>query len=113
MLFDCLVSADGESLLERPLAERREALEAFHAAESRRSLHLSPGTADRALAEQWLEQSGAALDGVVAKRRDGIYAAGERALLKVKQARSTDRSDERVEGTAGVRAFKSREAPYY
>ncbi|HEY9554763.1 MAG TPA: ATP-dependent DNA ligase [Allosphingosinicella sp.] len=90
MLFDCLVSADGESLLERPLAERREALEAFHAAESRRSLHLSPGTADRALAEQWLEESGAALDGVVAKRRDGIYEAGERAMLKVKQIRSAD-----------------------
>ena len=90
MLFDCLVSRDGENLLERPLSERRESLEVFHAAESTGSTRLSPGTADRALAEDWLEESGGALDGVVAKRWDGIYEAGERAMQKVKRIRSAD-----------------------
>src|ERR671913_303880 len=33
MLFDCLAAAAGESLLERPLARRREQLEALHGGE--------------------------------------------------------------------------------
>lgn len=90
MLFDCLVSADGESLLERPLSERREALEAFHAGEKHGALRLSPCTHDRRRAEGWLEGAGASLDGVVAKRIDGSYVPGERAMLKVKRLRTAD-----------------------
>jgi ATP-dependent DNA ligase len=34
--------------------------------------------------------AGGALDGVVAKRRDGRYEPGERAMLKIKQQRTAD-----------------------
>lgn len=90
MLFDCLVTADGESLLERPLSERRAALEAFYAGEKQTALRLSPCTEDRRRAEAWLKDSGASLDGVVAKRIDGAYVPGERAMLKVKRLRTAD-----------------------
>jgi ATP-dependent DNA ligase len=41
-------------------------------------------------AERWLKQGGTALDGVVAKLRDGRYVAGERTMMKVKQHRTAD-----------------------
>ena len=90
MLFDCLAGEDGESLVERPLAERRAALEALHAREDDASLLLSPMTCDRAVAAEWLARAGGALDGVVAKRRQGRYEPGERAMLKIKQLRTAD-----------------------
>ena len=89
MLFDCL-AAEGRSLLDRPLSERRQALERLYAGENAPSLLLSPFTDDGEIAGSWLEMAGGALDGVVAKRRDGIYEPGERAMLKVKQMRSAD-----------------------
>lgn len=89
MLFD-LLRLGGERWAERPLAERRTALERFHAAEGRAALPLSPVAHDAALAEAWLAASGGALDGVVAKRLDEPYRAGERAMLKVKQHRTAD-----------------------
>ncbi len=88
MLFDCLWS-DG-ALDDRPLAERREALEAFHAAHRSPTLRLSPFTLDRAVARRWLGASGGALDGVVAKRRDEPYRPGERAMRKIKRLRTAD-----------------------
>ena len=45
MLFDCL-ALDGDVLLDRPLAERRVALERFHAGEGRATLLLSPHAPD-------------------------------------------------------------------
>lgn len=90
MLFDCLAAGAGESLLECPLVERRQALERFHAAAPSPDLLLSPFTEDCAAAEAWLARAGGALDGVIAKRRDGPYVAGERAMLKVKQQRTAD-----------------------
>lgn len=88
MLFDCL--GDGRNdLLGRPLAERRAALEAFHARHGRPSLLLSP-CGDLAAARTWLAQSGGALDGIVAKRLDEPYRPGERAMLKVKQHRTAE-----------------------
>ncbi|MEA1015875.1 ATP-dependent DNA ligase [Sphingosinicella sp. LY1275] len=89
MLFDCLAIGD-ESLVDRPLAERREALERFHRAEKEPALQLSPCTLDKAAAQAWLDAAGGALDGVVAKRREGHYEAGERAMLKIKQMRTAD-----------------------
>jgi len=53
-------------------------------------VRLSPYTRDRAEAEAWLKRAGGALDGVVAKRLDGPYESGERAMLKVKRIRSAD-----------------------
>ena len=46
--------------------------------------------ADRDVALGWLERSGGALDGVVAKRLDQPYRFGERAMIKVKQLRTAD-----------------------
>ncbi len=91
MLFDCLATAKQGSLIERPLAERRDALERLHAAEKETpSLQLSPFTEDIGVAQSWLDMAGGALDGVVAKRRDGAYEPGERAMLKIKQMRTAD-----------------------
>ena len=91
ILFDLLMDAGGESLMDRPLSERRAALEELFASlgEAPRLL-LSPYTRDRTEAQAWLEKAGGALDGVVAKRVDGPYEAGERAMLKVKRMRTAD-----------------------
>jgi ATP-dependent DNA ligase len=90
MLFDCLAGPRGKSLVDEPLSSRREALERFHSAEAEASILLSPFTEDRKTAADWLEGAGGALDGVVAKRRDGAYEPGERAMLKIKRLRSAD-----------------------
>ncbi|MDP5279427.1 ATP-dependent DNA ligase [Sphingomonas sp. DG1-23] len=89
MLFDCLWSPEG-SLTDRPLAERRKALEAFYARHRSATLRLSPLTEDPAVAQRWLDAAGGALDGVIAKRRDEAYQPGERAMLKVKRLRTAD-----------------------
>lgn len=89
MLFDCM-GMGGTDLAERPLGERRIALERFHARHYRPDLLLSPASASVDEARAWLAASGGALDGVVAKRLDEHYRAGERAMLKVKQHRTAD-----------------------
>jgi ATP-dependent DNA ligase len=54
-------------------------------------LHLTPATEDGALAADWFERfEGAGLDGVIAKRIDGVYEAGKRGWTKVKHARTAD-----------------------
>jgi ATP-dependent DNA ligase len=91
VLFDCLMDGAGRSLIEAPLTERRAALEALFVRLGKPAhLRLSPGTTDPAEAQAWLQQSGAALDGVVAKRLDGPYIPGERAMLKIKRLRTAD-----------------------
>jgi len=89
MLFD-LLEIDGKDLMAEPLAERRKALEKFFAKNKVPGLHLSPMTHDRGTAVKWLERSGGALDGVIAKRTDLEYRSGERAMIKVKQQRTAD-----------------------
>jgi ATP-dependent DNA ligase len=89
MAFDCL--AGGRTMLaSKPLSDRRAALEALLAKEEEPSLKLSPATLDREEALGWLERSGGALDGVIAKRLDQPYQPGERAMVKVKQRRTAD-----------------------
>jgi ATP-dependent DNA ligase len=91
VLFDCLLDGKGAALLEAPLRRRRRELERFHDRVGPAPvLRLSPGTADRDLAGEWLDAVGAALDGVVAKRLDAPYLAGERAMLKIKRLRTAD-----------------------
>jgi ATP-dependent DNA ligase len=90
ILFDLLMAPDGENLLAAPLTERRAVLEKFFALAERPRLRLSPITRDRAEAQRWLDKAGGALDGVIAKRLDGPYEPGERAMLKVKRLRSAD-----------------------
>jgi ATP-dependent DNA ligase len=91
ILFDMLLDTSGKSLIEAPLTDRRAALEEFFASvKDEHALKLSPYTLSRAEAERWLKQGGTALDGVVAKLRDGPYLPGERAMMKVKQHRTAD-----------------------
>lgn len=90
--FDLLRSPDGQDLSTRRLSERRMALEQFFAALGETpALRLTPATRRRAVAAKWLDRAGGGeLDGVVAKRLDEPYRAGERAMLKVKKRRTAD-----------------------
>lgn len=91
ILFDMLVSADGEALVDKPLDERRGQLESFLAKVGKHpSLRLTPYTREAAEAKRWLNRTNGALDGVIAKRLDGPYVPGERAMLKVKCLRTAD-----------------------
>ncbi|MBA3511859.1 ATP-dependent DNA ligase [Sphingomonas sp.] len=89
MLFD-LLSLGAKSLASQPLADRRAALEKFYARQRVTGLLLSPATRDHDAALGWLNRSGGALDGVIAKRLDLEYRPGERAMVKVKQQRTAD-----------------------
>ena len=85
-----LLALDDEDLREVPLEERRKKLEQV-LANVTAPVHLSPATRDRALAEDWFQRfEGAGLDGVMAKRLDSPYLAGERTMIKVKHARTAD-----------------------
>lgn len=91
--FDLLVDDAGRSLVDKPLRERRKALERFHArfARSVGRLRLSPAATDPKHALSWLRRTGAALDGIVAKRLDLGYRSGERTgMVKVKTVRTAD-----------------------
>ncbi|HEX8421046.1 MAG TPA: ATP-dependent DNA ligase [Sphingomonas sp.] len=89
MLFDCLSIGD-QSYRDRPLCDRRAALETFHREHGGPAMLLSPASTSRTQGQGWLAGSGGALDGVVAKRLDEPYRSGERAMLKVKQHRTAD-----------------------
>jgi ATP-dependent DNA ligase len=89
MLFD-LLELQGSSLTGEPLDARRSKLESFIAANRVPGLLLSPATRDLDAAVDWLNRSGGALDGVIAKRLDLEYRPGERAMIKVKQQRTAD-----------------------
>lgn len=86
VVFD-LLAWDGESFADRPLAERRAALEGRAGA-----LTLSPTTTDRDEALAWLDRfETIGLDGVVAKRLDAPYRPGSReAVCKVKPEKTAD-----------------------
>jgi ATP-dependent DNA ligase len=91
--FDLLADESGRALLAAPLGERRPRLEAFAKRHFRGvpRLELSPATSDPAEARGWLERGGPTCDGVVAKRLDLGYRAGERdGARKVKRIRTTD-----------------------
>lgn len=91
ILFDLLMTPGGESLLDAPLDRRRAALEAFHRSLGQTgALRLSPFTRDATQARAWLDTGGGPLDGVIAKRLDGAYRPGERAMLKIKKQRTAD-----------------------
>ncbi|HSG40172.1 MAG TPA: ATP-dependent DNA ligase [Thermoanaerobaculia bacterium] len=90
--FDLLVDERAKSLVELPLAERREHLETLFGKIPEGSVHLSPSTPDRVQAERWMKElGGAGLDGVVAKLADSPYLSGDRsAMVKVKRIRTAD-----------------------
>ena len=84
--FDLLVW-DGVEHWSEPLGSRRSKLE-----ELARGFVLSPCTGNRDEALEWLDSFEAiGLDGVIAKRRDEPYRAGERsAVVKVKPEKTAD-----------------------
>lgn len=85
-----LLALDDEDLREQPLETRRARLEKV-LGKVKPPVHLSPATRDRELAEDWFRRfEGAGLDGVMAKRLDAPYRAGERTMIKVKHARTAD-----------------------
>lgn len=92
VLFDMLVSPNGARLMDQPLERRRNVLEVFgrkFAIPGR--LIVSPYTRDLDKAKRWLGDFGqGATDGVIAKRLNGPYEAGERAMIKVKRLRTAD-----------------------
>ena len=87
--WDLLALGD-EDLREVPLVERRARLEKVFA-KVKPPVHLSPVTLDREVAVDWFHRfEGAGLDGVMAKRLEGPYRAGERTMIKVKHSRTAD-----------------------
>jgi ATP-dependent DNA ligase len=85
-----LLALDDEDLRETPQGERRTRLEAVLGAATP-PVHLTPATRDRSLAADWFQRfEGAGLDGVIAKRLDGRYQPGKRAMLKIKHQRTAD-----------------------
>ena len=91
VLFDMLADVGGKVLTGTPLSARRAALENFMKLSKDPGIELSPATFDRQGAEAWLKGAGhGKTDGVVAKRRDGPYLSGERAMVKIKRMRSAD-----------------------
>ena len=89
VVFDLLARED-ESLLERPLAERRAALEQLLATDSAFAdapVELMETVATVREAQRWLEQA----EGAIAKERSARYRPGERkGTFKVKRVRTID-----------------------
>jgi len=87
--FDLLATGD-EDLRGAPFFQRRSKLESLLAG-CQPPVHLTPLTADPAVARDWFERfEGAGLDGVVAKPSDVAYLPGQRAMWKVKHERTGD-----------------------
>jgi ATP-dependent DNA ligase len=87
--WDLLALGD-EDLRSVPQGERRVRLEQVLGSVEP-PVHLTPATRDRSLAADWFDRfEGAGLDGVVAKRLDGTYQPGKRAMLKIKHERTAD-----------------------
>jgi len=93
IVFDLLVDDKGNSLIEKPLRERRAKLQTFAAKHFPRegSIFLSPATTDLDIALKWFNNPGESLDGIIAKSLTAAYMSGERAgIQKIKQIRSVD-----------------------
>lgn len=92
LVFDLLATARDKQLAEQPLSARRPVLEAFAKANlTEGTFRLSPYTTSYATAKAWLARSGRGSDGVIAKRIDLPYQAGNRdGMQKIKKFRSAD-----------------------
>lgn len=89
--FDLLALGD-ESYADRPLRERRAAMEeALGGLGTEGPCYLTRTTEDPKEAERWFEHfEGAGLDGVVAKPLDAPYTQNGRVMFKIKHARTAD-----------------------
>jgi ATP-dependent DNA ligase len=90
IVFDLLADPNG-ILIDEMLPARRQRLEAFAQKYFSHGIRLSPATTRLADAKKWLTRVGATLDGIIAKRRDVPYRAGDRTgMQKIKNYRSAD-----------------------
>ncbi|GAB87440.1 ATP-dependent DNA ligase [Gordonia rubripertincta] len=89
--FDAL-ALESTSVKDEPFEVRREALlRAVGPGGRDRRMHVSRVTGDPSVAEDWFSAfEGAGLDGVVAKRLDGLYVENKREMLKIKHKRTAD-----------------------
>src|SRR5215475_2584430 len=100
--FDVLALGD-DDLTQRPLEERRAALEAA-LADAKPPVYVTPVTRDLEVAKRWFDQfEGAGLDGLIAKRLDLLYEPDRRVMSKIKHGRTADCV------VAGYRTHKSGE----
>lgn len=93
IVFDLLSSDEGENLTSLSLKDRRQKLEKFAGKylKNHRSITLSPVAYDIDDANEWLSNSGAIIDGVIAKDVDLPYQTGNRkGMVKVKRMRTAD-----------------------
>jgi len=93
LAFDLLATEDHKDLSTQPLADRRKALEIFARRQfkSAPSFRLSPATRSFTAAKKWLAKTAGGCDGVIAKRLDLPYQAGNRdGMQKIKNLRSAD-----------------------
>ena len=87
--FDLLALGD-ESLLDRPMSERRAALMSSLGS-SHPSFYVTPATEDVAVATNWFHAfEGGGLDGLIVKALAAPYTPGKRTLRKVKHQRTVD-----------------------
>ena len=87
--FDLLALGD-ENYCDRPFSERRAALERALAG-AKPPVHVTPATADHAVAARWFSEfEGAGLDGLVAKSPRDPYQPDKRVMLKIKHERTAD-----------------------
>lgn len=90
VVFFDLIALDDENFCDAPFEERRRQLEKT-LKKAKQPVHVTPATANRAVAEDWFRRfEGAGLDGVMAKRRDSTYQSNKRVMLKVKHERECD-----------------------
>ena len=86
--FD-LLALDDRDLIATPFGQRRQLLEQHLVPNA--SVHLTPATTNPQVAERWFTRfEGAGLDGVMAKRLDGVYTPDKRSLVKVKHQRTAE-----------------------
>ncbi len=89
--FD-LLALGRRDLRGEPFHERRRLLEELFAEVGEAgSVHVTPATRERKVAEDWFGRfEGAGLDGVVAKASELAYVAGKRVMMKVKHERTAE-----------------------
>lgn len=94
LCFDLLVGADGDSLIDEPLVERKNALQDFFKKQvgKNSTIELSPFSSDLKQAEAWMRDLAAyGCDGVMAKLAGEPYHSGDRdGMVKIKRMRTAD-----------------------
>jgi ATP-dependent DNA ligase len=90
IVFFDLLAENNHDWRDKRFSERREKLESI-LSRAKPPIHITPATADLALARDWFQRfEGAGFDGVMAKGRDSFYESDKRTMFKVKHERDCD-----------------------